>query len=363
MSDQSLPIIHVSGAHYEMGRQHGEQVLALRPAVLASIAARQAQLQRDDAGSGFTALVDDTIRLLERVDPAIVAQIHGIADGLQLPREQLLRYNLVPFLRDALTTRRRLDEGCTTWAAAPSASADHGPFLVKNRDYTPEHVPLQLIVRAAPQSGYRYTFLTSAGSPGVFVCGFNEAGLAIVDTHVPSLDVGPGLPHYALAMHALEQCHTVRSALDYLQTAPRLGRNNFLLADVTGDIAAFEIGHRHYAILEASDGILVNTNHFNSPQMRPFFVDTEPPGLRGNSLHRYARVSGALQEARGHINVLLAKNLMACHAGLLDSICRHPSPDSETSTIAAAIFLPQHRELHLCFGQPCQAAYHTFSYP
>ena len=362
MSEQPLPLIHVRGAPYDMGLQHGQQVAALRPAIEAAIAARSAQLEQDAPGPNFTALFYNTVALLRGADPDILQQVDGIADGLQLSREQLLHYNLVPFLRDAYTTRR-LQEGCTTWAAAGPMTAGNGPILVKNRDYALEHVPLQIVVRATPQDGYRHTYLTSAGSPGVFVAGFNEAGLAIVDTHVPSTDVGPGLPQYALAMHVLEQYDTVQAALAYLQNAPRLGRNNFLLADAKGDIAAFEIGHRHYAILEGDEGFLVNTNHFNAPQMRPFFVDTEPPALRGNSFRRYERVRRALQEAQGRIDVPFAQKLMAQHAGRLDAICRHSSPESDTSTIATAIFLPHRRQLHICLGQPCQAPYHRLDYP
>ena len=362
MSDQPFPVLYVSGAHYDMGLQHGLQVVHLRPALLASIAARQAQLEKDAPGPLFEKLVEDTAALLQQADPSIVAQIQGMADGLAVPRETLLRYNLAPVLRDVYTTERRLQEGCTTWAAAAPVTADGAPILAKTRDYTQEHTPLQVVVRAEPARGYRYTYLTSAGSPGVFVAGFNETGLSIVDTHVSSRDVGPGLPDYALAMHVLEQYDDVRSAIGYLGTMPRLGRNNVLLADSSGDIVAFEMGHRQYAVLEASNGFLVNTNHFNSRALRAMFVDTEPPALRGNTFQRYQRASQALEAAAGRVDVAFAKKLMAHHAETLDAICRHPSPQSDASTIAATIFLPRQRQMHVCLGQPCTAPYHILSY-
>ena len=362
MSDQQFPVIDVSGSHYDMGLQHGQQVRELRPAILAAIAAREAQLQQDAPGPDFTGLLQDTVDLLQRVDPDIIDQMYGLADGLELPPEKLVHYNIVPFLRDAFTTRRRLEEGCTTWAAVAPLTVDGGPMLVKNRDYTLEHAPLQVVVRAEPARGHRYAFLTSAGSPGVFVAGFNETGLAVVDTHVPSLDVGPGLPDYALAMHILEQYDNVRAAVAYLRHAPRLGRNNLLLADHSGDIVAFEIGHRHYAVLESSGGLLVNTNHFNSRTMHAMFVDTEPPALRGNTFQRYQRVDQTLRQAQGQIDVAFARKLMSHHAGPLDAICRHPSPESDAGTIAATIFLPHRRQLHVCLGQPCKAPFHTLGY-
>jgi isopenicillin-N N-acyltransferase-like protein len=360
-------VISVSGTHFDMGYQHGRQVKPLRDLILKAIQARFNQLELDGPDSAFEKLVADTQLVLEMVDPVTIQLIRGLAAGLDLPFERLLRYNLVAFLRDALTTRRpslnnNESEGCTTWAAAAPATADGGPILVKNRDYRLEHLPLQVVVRAEPAQGYRYTYLTSAGSPGVFVAGFNEAGLAVADTHVSSPDVGPGLPTYALSMHILEEHRTVRSALAYLQATPRLGRNNLLLADAAGDIALFEIGHRHCALVEAKAGLLVNTNHYLSPTMRPYFVETEPESLRGNTFRRYETIKTKLAHSYGQIDVPLAQQLMVRHSDSLSAICRHPRPDSETSTIATTIFLPAQHQMLFCHGQPCGGGYQPFGY-
>lgn len=361
-SEKTPQVIAVSGDHFQMGFQHGQQVKPWREQVLAAIEARSAQLTRDGADSTFEKLVADTQELLQRHDPATVDLVRGLAAGLELPFDQLLRYNLVAFLRDALTTRPAPSEGCTTWAATGPATATGQPLLVKNRDYHLEHLPLQLVVQAEPAQGYRYTYVTSAGSPGVFVAGFNEAGLALVDTHVSTPDVGPGLPTYALSMHILEEQRTVRAALAYLQSTPRLGRNNLLLADAGGDIALFEIGHRHSAIVEAEAGLLVNTNHYLSPTMRPHFVETEPAPLRGNTFQRFETVHQRLRAAYGQLDVPLAQQLMAHHSDSLSALCRHPRPGSETSTISAMIFLPAQRRLLFCHGQPCWGGYQAFGY-
>ena len=357
-----VQVFNVSGNHFEMGRQHGQQAKALRPHIITAMETRFAQLAADGADEAFAALVTETEQLLHRVDPATLNLLHGLAVGLEIPFEQLLRYNLVAFLRDALTTRPAPSEGCTTWAATGGATRSGQPILAKNRDYNLEHLPLQVVVRAEPTQGHRYTFVTSAGSPGVFVAGFNEAGLALVDTHVSTPDVGPGLPTYALSMHLLEEQYSVRSALAWLQATPRLGRNNLLLADAGGDIALFEMGHRHSAVLEADNDLLVNTNHFCSPTMQPFFVDTNPPALRGNSEQRCETVRAMLAQARGQIDLPLVQQIMAHHAGPLDSICRHPLPQTDTSTISAMIFSPAERQLHFCHGQPCAGQYQLFGY-
>jgi isopenicillin-N N-acyltransferase-like protein len=367
MSDDQIltpRVIDVRGTHYQMGFQHGQQVRTLLPAIHAAIEARFAQLAGDRPGDAFEATVNETVAILEAHDPATLALVRGLADGLGLDYARLLRYNLITFLRDILVTRNALaagsglrDDGCSTWAATGAATVDGQPIMAKNRDFSLLHLPLQTVVRAQPEHGYRYITITSAGSPGVFVAGINEAGLALVDTHVSSTDVGPGLPTFALSMHVLEEHGSVRSALDYLKSMPRLGRNNVLLADARGDIALFEIGNRHFAIREADSGLLVNTNHFTCDEMVPFYVDTDAAAVRGNSHKRYDFMTQQLKHAHGKIDLAFAQNLMSSHADRLSSICRHPTPDETTSTISASIFLPGQKRMLFCHGFPCSRAY------
>ncbi len=365
-------VIRLNGDHYQMGYQHGQQVAWLRPDIIKAIESRLVQIERDRPDEIFAALVAETAEVLRTVDPATIAFIHGQADSLALDFDWLLNYSLVSFLRDALTTRRThpataAGSGgpageCTTWAARAPVTADGQPILVKNRDYFLEHLPLQLVAQAEPDRGFGYIYVTSAGNPGVFVAGLNEAGLAVADTHVPCPDVGPGLPTFALSMHLLEEYQTVASALSYLQATPRLGRNNLILADAAGQLAVFENGHSRSAVLQAENGYLVATNHFNSSLMKDCCVDTEPAALQGNTLARYDKVQTELRAAHGRVDVALAQQLMTSHDGPLASLCRHPLPESNTSTISTTILLPARGEIHFCHGQPCQSQFQMFSF-
>lgn len=357
-------VIHVRGTHYEMGLQHGQQVHDLRPAVQTAIKSRLAQLAEDGADELFWMLVTKTAEVVASADRNIVDMVRGLADGLDLPFETLFRYNLAAFLHDVLTTRRiQASEGCTTWAASGAATVGDEPILAKNRDYRLEHLPLQMVVHAEPAGRLRTLYVTSAGSPGVFVAGMNEAGLAIVDSHVPSSDIGPGLPAYALGLHILEEYEAVGDALSYIKEAPRLGRNNVVLADAEGTIAACEMGHHHMAVREAEAGILANTNHFLSPVMRSYYIDTDPPAERGNSQARYKKVHRLLTEAHGRIDLAWALNMMADHGGSQASLCRHPVEGRQTATIATIIFFPRSRKMVFAHGQPCTTSPLTFNLP
>jgi len=360
MPDYATLTLH--GDPYTMGRQHGQQVQALRPQIAEAMDARFRQLEEDGPDARFETLVHDTRVLLEEVDAPLLAMIRGQAEELGFAFDTLLRYNLIAFLRDDLLVRRVLDaEGCTTWTASGWATTSGEPILAKNRDYRPDHLPLQNVVNATPETGYPYLYVSSAGSPGVFSAGINQAGLAVADTHVYSTDLGPGLPSYGLMMNILEGHDSVSSAVDYLRAVPRLGRNNLILADATGRLAVFEGGHTRYGLFESHGGALVNTNHFASDEMRGCFAAVDPPQARGRSLGRYETVSRALTGAGGRIDAPFAQKLTATHDGSLSSICCHPEADTNVTTISASIFLPRQRQMLFCHGLPCQGRFDLFS--
>jgi isopenicillin-N N-acyltransferase-like protein len=351
----------LQGDPYAMGWQHGQQVRRLRLQIAEAIVLRFCQVEEDDVDDSFDRLLRETHEVMQQIDAPLLAMIRGQAEALDFEYETLLRYDLVTYLRDDLLVRRTLSsEGCTTWAASGKCTSDRQPILVKNRDYRPEHLPLQVVVRATPEHGYRYAYVSSAGSPGVFSAGINQAGLAVADTHVYSSDLGPGLPDYALMMHLLEDHDRVSSALDYLRSVPRLGRNNLILADEEGHLAVFESGNHRYGLFEAHGGALVNTNHFASAEMQEFSVNVDPPDARGRTFRRYGSVAAALHEVWGGVDVPFAQQLMASHDGPLSSLCCHPEANTHVTTISASIFLPAQRKLLFCHGLPCQGRYDDF---
>ncbi len=356
-------LLEVSGTHYKMGWQHGRQVRDLRPLILDAVQNRLASLEGRE---GITDLPERLLETLREIGGApTIEMIRGQADGLEVDFQRLFQYDVASYLEDNLLPSN--SEGCSTWAASQGATSSGEPILVKNRDYYLEHLPLQIVARADPADGrrfaYRYLCVGSAGSPGVFGSGINERGLCVADTRVRSLDNGPGLPAYSLMMHILEEHDNVRSALEYLHRAKRMGGSNLVLADAQGDLAVFEVGYRNYGLIEADDHIVVNANHFVSPDLRDQFVDTNPPETKGNSFHRHEKLDGVLRGSYGKISADLAQRLMAFHGSPLDSICRHQQlfMGKETGTISTAIYLPAERKLLFCHGRPCEEEYEAFS--
>ena len=294
--------------------------------------------------------------------------LRGMAEGLDLKWEAFFRYTIASYLEDRVQ-RPAYGEGCTVWAASNTVTRHGVPLLAKTRDTRPEHRFLQCLIRARSFEGYRYLYVTSAGSPGVFSSGMNEVGLAVADTHVSSLDMGPGVARYSAMMEILEHHNSVASALDYLRQVPHMGDGTLVLTDRAGGMAVFEAGHSAHSIILPERDFVVSTNHFCGVPLCNHWTDHSPPGLQGNSQNRYARVATALEAARGGVDTNWAQKLMGNHGGSQptmaqrrqQAICRHADIDPLSTTVSSALFLPQQRTLLFANGQPCRVPFQAWS--
>lgn len=351
-----MRVLELEGDPRTMGRQHGEQVRDLRPLILEAVQRRLAPLEPH--ATVLEPYVREIVAVWEARASATLAMLQGIAEALDVAWETLFRYTVAAYLEAQVAKSTSAERsGCTVWAATAPVTKHGMPMLVKNRDVEPWEQPLQCLVRARPSRGYRYTYLTSAGSPGVFSSGMNEAGLAVADTYVASLDVGPGIACCAAMMAVLEQHNNVRAALDYLRRMPHIGDGTLVLIDVTGNMAVFEAGHSVQSTIWPERGFVVSTNHFVSGPLRERWAGHSSAERRSDSLQRYARVAAALPSVRGLVDAAWAQGFMADHGGAEGGLCRHAEADSGVTTISSAIYLPQERTLLVADGPPCRARF------
>jgi len=351
--------IYLTGDHYAMGQQHARQVRDLRPLILAALEHRL-ELIAEIEIKAKPFLIELQTRWKESAQPTM-NMLRGMADELDFNWDRFFTYTVATYLMDRAEHIPSEAQGCTIWAAAHRMTKMGTPILAKNRDYWPDHQQLQCLAFAKPQTGYAYLYLTSAGSPGVFSSGMNEAGLVVADTHVVSLDIGPGIPRYACMMDVLENCASVQSALEYLQSVSHSGNGNIMLLDSSGDMAVLETGYSVIGIDRPDSGFLVSTNHYVTPPLKQSWLPRGPEEIHGNSLTRYEHVLQELQKKAGEIDLDWAMQLMSSHGDSLESLCRHPEIGPRSVTIASTIYLPRQKQLYLANGLPCQVPYQVYS--
>jgi isopenicillin-N N-acyltransferase like protein len=346
-----LQILDLSGDHYTMGHQHGDQVVLMKDKILTAMKERLlvlAKVQRPDDESCIE-LAD----FWEAQARPTMEMLRGMAASLNLDWRPFFRYTTASYVIDRSFSYGG-SEGCTVWAAAGPVSSDGQPILVKNRDFRSWHQRIQCLVRAAPKKGYRYAYLTSAASPGVYSSGMNEAGLAVADTHVVSKEMGAGLARYSVMMNLLEQQNSVAGALEYLAQTPHMGDGNLTMVDAQGEMAVFESSRSTFGIVRPKAGYLVSANHYVTPEMQNLWVDTFPQEIKGNSTGRYNLVNEVLSKLSGELDLRLAKQVMSSHGSLQDSVCRHASVSPYFVTISTIFYLPQTQTILVGSGNPCQ---------
>jgi isopenicillin-N N-acyltransferase-like protein len=349
-----IRVLNLSGDARNIGRQHGEQVSDLRPQIQTAIQRRLKKLRKGDPD--LSQQIKDITQIWEKHAPRTLEMLLGIAETLDLIWDEYFTYTIASYLTSCLNKPIH-NEGCSTWAANGKITRDGAPILAKNRDYDPEHQPLQCLARIKPTHGNPFLCLTSAGSPGVFSSGINNAGLAVVDTFISSIDIGPGIARYSLMMDILKNFSTIKEAIDYLPTHPHFGDGSVTVLDAQGDMAVFEIAHSVQAIRQSNSGFIASTNHFTAPETHSFWVDKEQVHLRGNSQGRLRMLENALRSAKGQVDIPWSQALMGRHGDSLSAVCRHAEVDPQSVTISCVILLPWQASMYVTNGHPCQTPF------
>lgn len=353
-------IIDVSGNNRDIGRQHALGAIHLRPAVQEWVATSTSRYPLADRSASRR--LDEVIAAWEELTPGTLSQLNSMAQVYEVPARGLLTAVLASYL-DCLADVQGPPEGCTAFSLSGPE-----PVLVKNRDNDRRFLAMQTVLRARPQVGHGWLALSTAGAPGVHSSGINAFGLCVVDTHVRSSDVGPGMPRFASMMHVLEQCTTTDEAIDYLIETPQMGLGTLTLLDAQGSMGVIECAFSRSAVLRSNDpqvdkhvAALVATNHYITTGLCDAQLES-PEGTPGaNSRDRRSVVIGALLREHKPVRSLdEVCELAGSHAGfdtdlntLPGSICQH-GPALKAETIATTIYDPIAREMTLCLGRPCR---------
>lgn len=290
--------------------------------------------------------VQDLRQMLLQYSPSTLAQIEAMALGYQLPADELLIWLLGTYFRSIEATQ----QGCSVYARG-GADSSREPWLVKNRDTDPQLENIQTLLRVKPTDGYAWAALSTAGAPDVHSAGMNEHGLAVADTHVPSSDIGIGLPRFSLMMHILQSCTSVEESVAYLRSVPRMGFGNLVLADAAGSVAVVECGHSHVEVLPTTADYVVATNHFISPSLAPTCLRKPESSAGADSRDRRRRMDTAL--AQESLDAETDPISVVTDHKSPGATCIHSTGKKESVTVATVVFFPTRGVVRVGVGTPC----------
>ncbi len=348
MTVPSTSVVRLSGDPVERARAQiaaaGERVEAVRAAMLGRLGDARTMLARDDAQRYLRRMRS----FLAVRDPAAAAETAALADGYGLAYDDLFNALHLAVAADHCAAADGPGDGCTAWVALDPRG---DPILAKNRDYGGRWpLPPAVFQLSDPAWGARSVLCVgSFGAPGAYSSGINDAGLALADTQIGSLDNGVGLLRYFVMTDVLAKCSDVDAALEHLRATPHCGGGSLVLADRTGAMAAVELGHSTLVVDRGNGHWVARTNHFTADALRGKTRD-DARGL-GNSSARLATARAGL--ADNAVSESAARALMSGHDDAAGTgLCRHgETPDSRT--ISSAIFQPRTRAMTVADGTPC----------
>ena len=345
-----FPIIAISGAPRERGRQYGE---AARDRIRHSIATYARLFAYCGLTWGEAQMRAVRYRdVIAATSPALLEEIIGIAAGAGVTESEILALNarteILPPTYPAepspawSTARERnrvagvADWGeCTALAVLPAASRDGKTWLGQNWDWIGAQRAALVLLRVTDEYGRRLLTLTEAGM--LAKIGLNDRGLGVCLNILRSVDDGqaPGVPVHVLLRHLLG-CADVAAASATARALRHGASSNILVADRGGHAGSIELSPRRVAVLAPAGGTLAHTNHFLDAAQAVHAAALNPLASTEQ------RLACALDHAaRGPLGKDDIAALLRDTAGGELAVCRFPDtalpPEVRIETVAGAI--------------------------
>ena len=330
MATRAFPHIRTRGQPFERGRQYGDQ-----------------------AGD-----------LIGRFVDRLVEEIRGVAAGARIGFAEALLCNVRGEV-NGLLSLNPAPEGCTAFAFGRSVTRRGDVLAGQNSDQGPDAIDVSVVLTVEPDDAPPLVIFTHAGEIGYH--GLNGAGVAHFANAVPP--AGPwrrAMPHYLMKRVLLEQSR-VDECVAVMRRARVASPANYVLADRTGRLLDVEMALDRVELLEPRDDVVVHANHYEHPALT--HLNAGATGLANwqgdtpleRSICRSERLAAIARASRGQLDVELAKQALADHAGEGTTICAHDA--SYMVTTASLIAEPDHGRLHVSYGNPCQGSWTTYQLP
>jgi len=362
MPDLSVGIIE-GETPFERGRSHGEQFATAIRENVDTYLDRFAHNGVDEA----TAREHATrfVPIIEDANEAYAESMHGVADGSDLPLEEIalinVRYEILfsAFAEQTADAPGGEADACTAFGVQQEAAADGKPYIGQNWDWIPE-VNTFLMDLRRPEKPNALA-LTEAGLVGGKF-GLNEHGIGYVVNGLVSEEDGEDPYRTPSHVDHLELLDATRlgEAIGVLVAGESPCSGNVLLGHPAGEMIDIESTPNESFYLYPEDGVLTHANHFESGEDRGSFEQ-----LATDSLCRGPRMQRLLEQDVGEIDVGTLKDTLRDHFNEPSSICSHVDesvPEVEYGQTNASFVIDlEGRRLLGQRGPPCEGEYREYA--
>ncbi|MER5319313.1 C45 family peptidase [Streptosporangium roseum] len=334
MSPNPLPLVEISGAPRDRGRQYGEQ--AREP--IHRALAYYTEAFGHSSGLTWGQVTDRATRWVEvsrGFAPDLVEEMEGIAEGAGLGLLDILALNARgeiiyddTFARmngaDGAAGDDGAPDGCTSFALLPEASGDGHVYAGQNWDWRSGVADTVMVLRIVQPPRPTVIMHVEAGQIGRQ--GANSAGIALNANGLGGrFDDAVGIPQTVIRRRVLDS-PDLNAALEALTGSRAHIASNALITHREGFAIDLETTPGPVGWMYPTDGLLVHGNHYQAfipPQLaaayRPAAADSLFRVPRAELGLRRCRDASGSDEARK-----LIRTAMSDHLGFPESLCTHP---------------------------------------
>lgn len=315
----SLTPLNLSGSAYEIGLglgRFGRDAVHQRLLPL--------PLWRSLAARAGSAAVQRMQAQVQAQFPRIWDELRGLADGLELPLEEVFLWNCRgDFVQDASV------DGCTT----VFGPAEGGWLIAHNEDGLPSLDGFCGLLQTQPEQGLGFTSFVYPGSIPGHTFAVNERGLVSTVNNIRPRAIPAGLPRQVLARAVLD-AGSLAQAVAVLSTAGRAGAFHHAL----GQVGASQL----FSVEACSAGVAVREIQHpagHSNHLLDAGLDAAGQRITGSSGSRQQRIDALLAGAPALLDEGQALAILRDTADAELPVYRRAADDpDEENTLATAVF-------------------------
>ncbi len=322
--------LHIEGEPKERGFQHGYLLAA---EIADGLRTTRASWEHG-SGMNWSWLVERAGAMFTpRMDPENLAELDGIAEGLEAAghpttRAELIAYNGIIELSDYWwpTELKHLKDSpapsvrqsCSSFIATGSLTRDGNIVLGHNTMMAYYDVLPNVIEDIVPARGHRILWQTV---PGWIHSGMDffvtAAGLVGSETTIGGFEGFDtnGVPEFARMRRATQDAGSIEQWCEIMRTGNNGGyANAWLLGDINSrEIARLELGLKQVGFEKKKDGYFSGSNIAENLKLLRLETSAKDTDIRESSVARRVRWKQLMRQYAGKIDVTLAKQFESDH--------------------------------------------------
>ncbi|MBX9923681.1 MAG: hypothetical protein K2Y01_06190 [Rhabdochlamydiaceae bacterium] len=343
-------VLYLQGSPFEMGFQHGH---LLREKIQYNIQTYLKNPPAEATESRVAEFLEALPDVLSYIPQRYQEEMQGIAEGANVPFEDIVRLNLFPEMFH-----------CCGITASGSATQDGSLYHTRVLDYSTGKglQSSSVLIVAKPKDRLSFTNVTYAGFIGS-VTGMNEKKIAIGEIGGQGYGYWKGMPMSFLLRSILEQATTWQEAKDLLIKTPRTCEYYYIISDgktqesfacyATHQNISFLYPGKDYSLTPSSipkQDLITEEGKSKDPSALFFEQPQDTLLVTGSSSpERYPHLLQRVQSQLGSINEQILMNIIK-------------EPVSRESNLHNAIFHPSSLTLWVSHAGPQGEPAHSQTY-